>query len=241
MEEALVRQRYKIIRILCKEEHYTCAQAVDILDREKPSCLLNLYDGQLLADCLPRFQSLEGREGFRDMFVERGSLAAIFDDESGTPIDSVFYKGDRHTRQDRLEWADALMQKVLSLADADPLIGCSVLLSENVLTRPDEKQIRLRFAIYPMDGANPREAALLAGDQLKKILRTRWESPAEELDFWDELDRGEYPNIVKLYALWTQNRESIGAGYEKLERKSFIGRNLTLLWQKIRHRLKQRG
>ena len=42
MEAALVRERYKLVRVLRREDHYVCAEAVDILDREKRSCLLNL-------------------------------------------------------------------------------------------------------------------------------------------------------------------------------------------------------
>jgi hypothetical protein len=241
VEDTLLREQYKTVRILRQDEHYVCAQAVDILDREKRSCLLNLYGGPLLRTYLPCFQNLSGHEGFLNVFLDGGRLAAVFDDTEGTPIDAVFYRGDRHSRQDRLDWADALMKQVLSLADIAPEIACSVLLSENVMTVPDEKQIRLRFAVCPMEGTNSREAALLAGDQLKKILRPGWESPIEELDFLDELNRGEYLNIVKLYALWTRRREAIAAAYGELEKKNCFHRMLILTWRRIRRKLAQRG
>lgn len=53
MEDLLVRERYKVIRVLEVRENYAFAEAVDILDRENRLCLLNVYEGPLLRDYLP--------------------------------------------------------------------------------------------------------------------------------------------------------------------------------------------
>ena len=42
MEALLVRERYKVVRVLRAEECYAFAEAVDILDREKGTCLLKI-------------------------------------------------------------------------------------------------------------------------------------------------------------------------------------------------------
>ena len=39
----LVRERYKVVWVLDAREDYAFAEAVDILDREKGACLLNIY------------------------------------------------------------------------------------------------------------------------------------------------------------------------------------------------------
>ena len=48
MESLLIRERYKIVRVIAMQPDYALLEAVDISDRETPSCLLNLYEGELL-------------------------------------------------------------------------------------------------------------------------------------------------------------------------------------------------
>ena len=47
MESILIRERYKVVRVLCAFEEYACVEAVDIQERETPVCLINLYEGEL--------------------------------------------------------------------------------------------------------------------------------------------------------------------------------------------------
>ena len=60
MDALLVRERYKVVRVIDSREDYAFAEAVDILDRETGSCLLNLYEGPLLRRYLPCFDHLKG-------------------------------------------------------------------------------------------------------------------------------------------------------------------------------------
>ena len=87
MDALLVRERYKVVRVIDSREDYAFAEAVDILDRETGSCLLNLYEGPLLRRYLPCFDHLKGCAAFQAMFLEGESLVAVFRDCSGTPID----------------------------------------------------------------------------------------------------------------------------------------------------------
>ena len=48
MGSLLIRERYKVVRVIALQPDYALLEAVDISDRETPSCLLNLYEGQLL-------------------------------------------------------------------------------------------------------------------------------------------------------------------------------------------------
>ena len=240
MDAMLVRERYKVIRVSDSRENYAFAEAVDILDREMGGCLLNLYEGPLLRRYLPCFQQLEGCPAFRGMFLEGESLAAVFQDCGGVPIDQVFYKGDRHSWQDRLYYAGQLLQAVLNLADFPPEAACALLLSHNVRVDPANRKICLRFHIVPMEGMNAREAALLAGDQLRKILRPRFSSPREELELLDELDRGSCHNVVQLYSLWRARSGEIEEACQALEKKNFVRRWCSLLLGRVRRRIARR-
>ena len=240
METLLVRERYKVVRVLEVRENYACAEAVDILDREKRACLLNLYEGPLLRAYLDCFDRLSACHGFQGMFLEGESLVSVFADCGGVPIDQVFYRGDRHDWNTRLEYAEKLLHLVLNMADLPPEVSCAALLSENV--RVDEKsgELCLRFRVTPLEGMNPREVVFLACDQVRKILHSRFSSPREELEFLDELERGGCRNAVQLYALWREREEPIREAYRALEKKSFFRRWCALLWGRVRRRAARR-
>ena len=240
MDTLLVRERYKLVRVLETRENYACAEAVDILDREKRSCLLNIYEGPLLRAFLPCFDRLSACPELQGMFLEGESLVTVFDDCGGVPIDQVFYRGDRHSWQTRLDYAEKLLHLALSMADFPPEVSCAALLSENV--RVDEKSntLRLRFRVVPMEGMNEREVVYLATDQVRKILLPRFASPREELEFLDELEQGLCRNAVQLYGLWREQEGRIRAAYEALDKKNFFRRWCALLWGRAKRRAARR-
>ena len=45
MDTVMVRERYKIVRVLEAENDYAFAESVDITERETPVRLLNIYEG----------------------------------------------------------------------------------------------------------------------------------------------------------------------------------------------------
>lgn len=237
MEALLIRERYKVIRVLDAREGYAFAQAVDILDREQHSCLLNIYEGALLRAYLPGFSRMGVCPAFQGMFVDGDSLVTVFENCKGTPIDQVFYRGAKFDWRTRLDYAGLLFHQALNMADLPPEVSCAAMLSENVRISQDDHQVNMRFKAAPMEGMNSRELAYLTGDQVKKILMPQFSSPREHLDFLDELDRGVYPSIVQLYALWRKRRDEIQAAYEKLEKMNFIRRGLKLLWGRVKRKV----
>lgn len=230
MEAGFIRERYKIVHTLDSAPDYVCLEAINILDREKRSCLLNVYEGDLRREYLPYYDQLQSLPSFLEAFLDGDRLVIAFELCAGQTIDQMFYRGASHAWQTRLAYADLLFEKALSLADAPPAIGCAAMLSENLFFDADPAQVRLRFKLLPMEGMNPRELVLLTSDQAKKILLRRFASPGAELDFLTLLDRGEAENIVSLYGLWRVWRERIRESYEALEEKSFIRRGLALGW-----------
>ncbi|MBQ9348611.1 MAG: hypothetical protein IJT94_14960, partial [Oscillibacter sp.] len=139
-----------------------------------------------------------------------------------------------------LEAADALLHEALTLTNLPPEVSCAALLSENVRPDPVEKKVELRFLVAPLEGMNGREAALLAGDQAKKILPRRWFSQPAELRFLDSLDRGEYQTLASLYAGWRAVRETREKEYLKWEERNLMMKLLAgakRLFQFLRRRV----
>ncbi len=236
MDAFWVRERYKVVRVIQVQEHYACVQAVDILDREVRSCLLNIYEGPLLKEQLPGFDQLRGCPAFLDMFLERGSLVTVFEDREGSRIDQVFYLGDKHPWRTRLDYAGQLMDQALNMADLPAPVSCAAMLSDNVLVEEKSGRLRFRFQVVPLEGMCPRELAYLTGDQLRKLLRPRFGSPREELELLEELERRDLPNVVALYALWRERRDGIQAAYEDLEGRTFLGRFFRQAWTYLKWR-----
>ena len=235
MDTLLIRERYKVVQVLETRENYAFAEAVDILDREKSSYLLNIYEGPLLRTYLPCFDQLDACPDFQGVFLEGESLVAVFRYRAGTPIDQVFYRGDRHDWRSRLEYAQQLLHQVLNMADLPAQVSCAALLSENVLVDERNREIRLRFQVAPMEEMNGRELVYLACDQLRKILLPRFSAPREQLEFLDLLEEGGCTTAVQLYSLWRERQPAIQEAYEKLEKRNFFRRWCALLWGHFRH------
>ena len=238
METILIRERYKVVRILYTAEDYVLAEAVDIQDRDTPLCLINLYGGALLhrygriyADLRP-----ERCPDFQRVFLEKETLTAVFSDQRGTPIDRLFYQGDRWSWAERIEYTEQFLHAALLLEDIPPEIGCAVLRSENVLVSTTGKTVRLRFAVLPMEEMNGRELALLAADQVRKLLPGRLTGPDAEAAFSKRVRQGAYPSVVTLYSAWRETREQIRAGYEEWDEKGWIKKGFTLLKRLVKRR-----
>lgn len=237
MDALLIRERYKVVRVLDAREDYAFVQAVDILDREQSTYLLNLYEGPLLRAYLPCFERTRSCAAFLEMFLEGDSLVTVFREFHGKPIDQVFFRGDGHDWRTRLDYAEMLLHQALNMADLPAELSCAAMLSENILVSEDDREINFRFKVAPVEGMNPRELVYLTGDQLRKILRPRFSTPREQMDFLDEATGGKYATIVQLYSLWRERKERIREACEKLEKKNFVSRLISLALGRIRRML----
>ena len=238
METILIRERYKVVRILYAAEDYMLAEAVDIQDRDTPVCLVNLYGGELLHRYGKIYVDLhpERCPAFQRVFLEKKTLVSVFSDAGGEPIDRLFFRGDRWNWRERLDCAEQLLYAALLLEDLPSEIGCAALRSENVLISDRGKSVRLRFAVFPMPEMNGRELALMAGDQVRKILPGRMTAPEEELAFLKRLRQGAYPSVVAMYSAWREARGTIQAAYEEWEQKHLLQKGLTLLKRVVKRR-----
>lgn len=239
MDPILIRERYKVIRVLEARETYIFAEALDILDRERRRCFLNVYTGAGLKAYLPCFESLRSCPDFLRMFMEDGSLVAVFKACRGTPVDQVFCRGKSYDWKTRLEYAELLLQEALKLADAMPEVSCAAMLSENVLIDMDNRRVKLRFKITPMEGMNERELVRLTAERLNKILPPDSEAAISQLGFLESASNGSCLNVVRLYGLWRERKDKIREEYEQLEKKNFILRKLGLLTGRVRLKAKQ--
>ena len=244
MESMLIRERYKIVRILWCQPGYALAEAVDIQDRETPALLLNLYEGEFLHR-YGRIYSEVGRADcpeFKGAFLEGDTLVAAFDAQEGEGIDFAFHRGDRWSWQDRLEFAQLVLHQALSMANLPPEISCALLLSDNLLVDVPERRVRVRCMVRPVEtDLNPREAALLAADQVKKILPRRLTDTAAEIAFLDLLDAGAFRSVVPLYAAWREALPKIREERGEYDKKNFVSKGIALLKRAFRRRRKKKG
>ncbi len=239
METMLIRERYKVICVQEAEDEYAFLEAVDIQDREKSTCLLNIYEGSLRPVYLNCFDRMADCEDFRGMWVLGESVVAVFESRTGTNIDQVFYRGADHSWETRLDFTELVLHKALSLSSLPPEISCAAMLSENLLVDLDGR-VMTRWHVSPLEGMNGRELACLAIDQVKKILLARFASPREELEFLERLDSGEYTSMAQVYSLWRGSRADIRQGYEALGKKNFFKRWFSLLWKTIKWKVRKK-
>ena len=221
MEAMLIRERYKVVRVLWTQTDYALVEAVDIQERETPSCLINLYEGELLH----RYGRLCGGLTESDC----PELLEIFLED----IDAAFVRGDGWKWSDRLEFAGLVMHRALMLANLPPEISCAVMLSDNLFVDTEERRVRLRYMLRPMEGMTPRELVLLACDQLGKILRWQPSSGPEESAFLERMSEGDFPSIVPMYSAWRQAEKDIREERESFAKQSFMRRWLTMAWRGI--------
>ena len=241
METMLIRERYKVVRVIARQSDYALLEAVDISDRETPSCLLNLYEGKLLRRYARICSGIRREEcpAFRGMFLERGTLVTVFDLSKGEPIDTLFRRGNAWSIEDRLFYTEKLLHRALSLANLPPEMGCAALMSENVLVEPKDRSVNIRWKLIPMDDMTQRETALLAADQVKKILPRTLKAGKEERRFLDDLDSGLFRNVVSLYSRWREAEPVIREERDAFMHKTFIRRGLLMLGRAFRFRRKE--
>jgi len=222
----LIQGRYKVVRTLWRQRDFAAVEAADIRERGTPPRLLNLYEGPLLR----RYGRIYSRlapgscPAFRGVFLERGTLAAVFETAAGTPVDEVFFMGDGWDWRERLRCARELLRRALLLSDLPPAVACAALLSDNLLFDRKTGRLALRFLIRPMAEMDARELVFLTRDQLQKILPPRLARPDAEQRFFDALAGGEFPSLVPVCALWREAEPEIRAGYEEWDRKHALER-----------------
>lgn len=233
MQAILIRSRYKVTYVAHAQEDYAALLAVDVESRDKREYLLNVYEGGLIKAYIGSYDRLRHCPQYHGIFMDRGSLVAVFDAVGGEPIDKVFYRGAKISWEKRLAFAQELFELGLRISDFPAEISCAALLSENLRLFPQEERIALQYQIRPMDGMNPREAAFLLIDQAKKILLRRFDSPEAEIRFLESLDNQVFASPVALYRHWTAHREAITADYQALYAKVALQRCLYLIFRNL--------
>ena len=169
MDAILVRERYKVVRVTDSREDYAFAEAVDILDREMPGCLLNLYEGPLLRRYLPYFHQMEGFAALQGIFLDGKSLVAVSRDCGGVPIDQVFFLGDSHGWRERLYYAGELCRQVLNLAD---VAGKTKLMPDEFInSEGNHVTDAFKYYVRPLLGSGLPSPSLLRAPQVNKLLQ----------------------------------------------------------------------
>ena len=239
METRLIKERYKVIRVLYAEQDYAALQAVDIQSREKRSCLLNVYEGGYVKPYLNSFMALRGCEAYQEMFLWEGSLVSVFRYREGRDIDHVFYRDVKIGWRERLSAGRALFQQALVMSTYPAQISCAAMLSENIQVVPEERELAFNYMVRPLEEMNERELVLLLTDQVQKVLLPRWDAPEEERRFLRRLCGGSLTTMPAVYGCWMSSVGEIEAAYERIEGKGALGRGLYLLFMNVRDWMKE--
>lgn len=240
MHTMLIKERYKVVRALAVQKSYAFLETVDIKDRDKAACLLNIYEEELLPVYLDVFDRLSDCPDFLGAFIAEGSLVSVFEYRDGCTIDQIFYRGASMDWRLRIEFAELLLHKALTMANYPPEISCAAMLSDNLLVDLSGRRLLSRWQIVPMEGMNGRELVYLAVDHLKKILIKRFESPMEELEFMYRLDNDECRSVIQLYSLWRMSRNTIEEAYGVNKKKNAIRRWFSHLWTNIKWKMRKK-
>ncbi|MBO4419374.1 MAG: hypothetical protein J5789_06090 [Oscillospiraceae bacterium] len=235
MEPLLIRERYKIVRMIGRQPDYALLEAVDIFDRETSSRLINLYEGAHLRRYARLCSEINTEEcpDFCGMFLEQGALAAVFDLAVGEPIDRLFYRGDVWSWQDRLRYAELILNLALSMANLPPELSCAALCSDNILIDINAHRAGIRWMLRPMEEMKQRETALMAADQVRKILPPTLRAGKEERKFLDELEAGAFHSVVALYGRWREAEQAIRREREEFDSLNFLRRGFILCGRAI--------
>lgn len=234
MDTVMVRERYKVVRVLEAENDYAFAESVDITERETPVRLLNIYEGAWAPAYAGIYADMQSCPAFCEAFLAEDSLVAVFEPGEGKPIDRVFYRGDGWSWRERIDYAELLLHRALEMADLPPAVSCAAMLAGNVRIDVNDRKVSLQFCVRPMQDMNARELALLASDHVRKMLSPRFRQGDAEYAFCRRLERGEFLSIVPLYAAWHRAVEQMTAEYEALDKKNGFKRWFTFLWKNLK-------
>ncbi len=245
MEGTLIRERYKVVRVLLSEPEYTAVQAVDIQERQRPDCLLNLYEGETLRQCGRFYADLRAEDcpGFRRVFMDgqNKKLAVVFESAQGEPFGTLLDRKKKLDREQRFAWIECLLHAALTLNNAPAEIAAAALRPENILVNERAGTLALRFVIPPPRGtAEPVRAAEARALELypRKFCVTD-----AEYTLLDRMNAGSFGSLAELYGGWRKASEQIAEEYAQWKDMGFFKRMATLLLRRVRRdsgKVKQR-
>lgn len=234
MSTLIVKERYKVIRVLKLKEHFSALQAVDITTRSNEQYILNVYDGDLIKPYVTYLSSVDKSPEFVEMFIREDSLVAVFKYSDGLDMDTFFKKGNSLTDDERLMYADRLYDLALSICDYSPYVSCPLMLSSQLRPLPADKKIGLRYIIEPMEGMNERELALLLRDQLIKILDVRFDTAWAVRRYLFELRHKDCRSVTQMCSEWRLQRAAMVEETKGIAGQVVITRWIGLLWINVK-------
>lgn len=226
MDERLIRERYKVVRVLIDEPEYAAVEAVDIQDRERPDRLLNLYEGEALRRCSRMYAGLKSEDcpAFRRVFLDgqNKTLAAVFEDVQELPLSKAM-QAKKPEREDRLLWAEGILHAALTLNNLPDGLAWAALRPDNLFLRDDGKTVALRFVVPPPP--TERETpARAAAERVLAVYPRRLCRTYAEAYFLDRLADSDFASTVDLYAFWRRAKAEIDAEAEEAAKLGLIRR-----------------
>lgn len=235
-EGVLIRGRFKVIQELRNERGFSAVLAVDILEREQPLRLLNVYNGMAVRQVVPAFQSLKNCPEYVTYMLDGDSLITVFRYVEGEPIDRLFHEKANIDWSIRLLYADQLFHLGLTVSDYPPEIGCGAFYSENLLVRPADEKLAVCYVLPAKEGLDKKKLMSLLIEQANKILPERWNAVPAEKEFMERLNAGEWKDPVRLYAAWREVMPQIEKENSSIVKTGMITQVKQLLLSKVKRK-----
>ena len=220
--QTLVREgKYKVIEYLSTDKDYISAVAVDIEDNEHRLVLINSYlNPQDIRNFVPLFYdaSRSGYEDFVECFTEYSRVNVVFRYHSGKKLEQVFHKSSAIEKQKRLQIEESMLHEAVLMAALPQALQCAVLRAENAVVSLDSGRLKFNMAAKPENIERSEWLIDQLGDMSALILKRRFLSPAQELDFLDRLRSGGFESVTAVYSAWRDVRPAIEEAYEKMEK-----------------------
>ena len=236
--EDIIREKYKIEYTIKEIPDYIAYRAVDIGDREKKTYLLNVYAGANVKKYVKTFHNLKNCAEYKEIFVENGRLAAVFDYKTGEDINTVFKKKADLKTAYRLKSVEQLLNIGLIAESFPDDIKCRVIDHGNFHIKQSSEKIELNYMIDP-DVYNEDYVAILISE-IRKMLPKTFTEPIAEREFFLQLKRRPVKDGIELYARWKKDVPGIRKEYEKISSMPLIEKIFSIVIKNIKWFFRER-
>ena len=230
--EDIIREKYKIEYELRTNPDYTAFRAVNIVERDKNTYLLNVYSNESVKKYVKIFHDLKNCPEFKETFVYKGKLAAVFEYKSGEDINAIFKRKAALEVDYRIKSVEQMLNIGLISESFPDDIKCRIINHENFMVRRSSEEITLNFIIDPEVYNKSYVDTLIS--EIRKMLPMSFTEPIIEREFFLLLKRNPVKDAIELYARWKKIKAALVKEYNRQVSMPIIERIFSIIFQNIK-------
>lgn len=218
--------RYKIIEVLSSDASYEARLCIDVMvDNDYDLRIFNTYkDKESIREYLPLFYSLKKEmcDDFIELVTADGSISAVFDYHSGICFNDFFRKHEKSKYDEKLVYAERLLEAALELDLVDDRLAVCALDDENVIVDVKGQVIRFNFIVSPGHELTENFRSQAIGGMLKKIFVPDRFLPVEIKEFVQDVEENRLKTCVEIFARWRDIQEAAAQTRKAYEKEGFV-------------------